>query len=435
MWSLEVNDVLLRVRNDGETRYEQAGVAYLTDETTTLGDDALAQLFIHPVQCQSTYWQRMNEDAIEPRTRSIGKNSDLVYNQIVHAFSKSGVDAQDAGWVVVPSDFDSDQVGLLYGILEYKHLRPRGFIDAALVAGSKATVSDTAFYIDLQLQRTVVTQLYQHDGQIEVVTVKSLPSAGYLQLVQRWIDTVAQRSLDETRFDPRVAGTTEQQVFDRLCERISGVGELAISVEHNGETRTTTLLQDELATSGIDIYDRILSECNPGTHLLLGEHAIRMPGFIEYIAGSGRTAEACPSEGVVDAVLRINGELAEDADVELHKSIRRDTTTNTSSFRSRPDNEQSAATARSRVPTHALLGDTAHPIGTQRSISIDDIEVCSLYRADDAVMLRPHDGHETYVNGRSIDGSTIVSSGDHIQIGPESRSAKEIVLIRVVDNG
>lgn len=434
MWSLEVNDVLLRVRNDGETQYEQAGVAYLTDETTTLGDDALAQLFIHPVQCQTTYWQRMNEDAIEPRTRTIGKNSDLVYNQIVHAFSKSGVDAQDPGWVVVPSDFDNDQVGLLYGILEYKHLQPRGFVDAALVAGFKATVSDTAFYIDLQFQRTVVTQLYQHDGEIEVVTVKSLPSAGYLQLVQRWIDTVAQRSLDETRFDPRVAGTTEQQVFDRLCERISGGSELAISVEHNGETRTTTLMQDELATSGVDIYDRILSECNPGTHLLLGEHAIRMPGFIEYVAGSGRTAEVCPSEGVVDAVLRINSDLAEDADVELHKSIHRDDTT-TSSFRSRPNNEQTAASGRSQVPTHALLGDAAYPIGAQRSISIDDIEVGSLYRADDTVMLRPHEGHETYVNGKSIDGSTIVSSGDHIQISAESRSAKEFVLIRVVDNG
>ena len=435
MWSLEVNDVLLRLRNDGETRYEQAGVAYLTDDTTSLGEDALAQLFIHPVQCQTTYWQRMNEDAIEPRTRAIGKNSDLVYNQIVDAFSNSGVGVQEPGWVVVPSDFDSDQVGLLYGILEYKQLQPRGFVDAALVAGSKATVSDTAFYIDLQLQRTVVTQLYQHDGQIEVVTVKSLPSAGYIQLIQRWIDTVAQRSLDETRFDPRVAGTTEQQVFDRLVERISGGSEVVISVEHNGETRTTSLLQDELATSGIDIYDRILSECNPGTHLLLGEHAIRMPGFIEYVAGSGRTAEVCPSEGVVEAVFRINDELPDDAEVELHKSIRRDTTATASTFRSRPSVEHAATSRRSQVPTHALLGDAAYPIGAQRTISIDDIEVCSLYRADDAVMLRPHDGRETYVNDRSIDGSTIVSSGDHIRIGPESRDAKEIVLIRVVDNG
>lgn len=435
MWSLEVNDVLLRLRKNGETCYEQAGVAYLTEETTALGEDALAQLFIHPVQCQTTYWQRMNEDAIEPRTRAIGKNSDLVYNQIADAFSSGGVSAQDTGWVVVPSDFDSDQVGLLYGILEYKHFRPRGFVDAALVAGSKATVSDTAFYIDLQLQRTVVTQLYQHDGQIEVVTVKSLPSAGYLQLVQRWIDTVAQRSLDETRFDPRVAGTTEQQVFDRLVERISGGNEMVISVEHNGETRTTSLLQNELATSGIDIYDRILSECNPGTHLLLGEHAIRMPGFIEYVAGSGRTAEVCPSDGVVETVFRIDDELPEDADVELHKSILRDTSTTASSFRSRPDVKQPTTASRSQVPTHALLGDAAYPIGAQRTISIDDIEVCALYRADDTVMLRPHDGQETYVNERAINASTIVSSGDHIRIGPESRNAKEIVLIRVVDNG
>lgn len=435
MWSLEINDVSLRLRDEGTTCYEQAGIAYLTNDSTTLGDDALAQLFIHPVQCQTTYWQRMNEDAIEPRTRSIGKNSDLVYNQIVEAFSSSEVRNNDPGWVVVPSDFDSDQVGLLYGILEYKHLKPRGFIDAAIVAGSKATVSDSAFYIDLQLERTVVTQLYQHDGQIDVVTVKSVPSAGYLQFVQRWIDTVAQRSLDETRFDPRVAGTTEQQVFDRLCERIGGGNELVISVEHNGETRSTSLLQDELAANTIDIFDRILSECNPGTHLLLGEHAIRLPGFLEYIAGSGRTAEGCPAEGVIEAVDRIDGELSEEAEVELHKSIHRDTSSTTSTFASRPAVEQADPTKRSQVPTHVLLSDAAYPIGTQRSISIDDIEVCSLYRADGAVILRPQDERETYLNDRSIDGSTIVASGDRVRIGPKSHDAKEIVLIRVVDNG
>lgn len=435
MWSLEVNDVSLRLRNDGETRYEQAGVAYLTNDTTVLGDDALAQLFIHPVQCQTTYWQRMNEDAIEPRTRTISKNSDLVYNQIVEAFSRSDVGLQDPGWVVVPSDFDSDQVGLLYGILEYKHVRPRGFLDAALVAGSKGTVSDSAFFIDLQLQRTVVTQLYQHDGQVEVVTVKSLPSAGYLQFVQRWIDTVAKRSLDETRFDPRISGRTEQQVFDRLIERIDGGSEIVISVEHHGETRSTSLLQDELATSGIDIYDRILSECNPGTHLLLGEHTFRMPGFLEYIAGSGRTAEVCPADASVEAVARVNEEISEDADVELHKIIRRDTSATSSLLRSRPVNQSSDASTTSEVPTHALLEDAAYPIGAQRSISIDDVEICSLYRADGAVMLRPHDERETFVNGKSIDRSTIVASGDHVRIGSESHNAKEIVLIRVVDNG
>ena len=434
MWSFEVNDILLRLRNEGETRYEEAGVAFLSEHSTALGSDALAQLFVHPVQCQTTYWQRMNEDAIEPRTRTIGKNSDLVYNQIAEAFTRSDVGVQDPGWVVVPSDFDSDQVGLLYGILQYKRVRPRGFIDAAVVAGSRATVSDTAFYIDLQLQRTVVTQLYQHDGEIEVVTVKSLPSAGYLQFVQRWIDAVAQRSLDESRFDPRVSGTTEQQVFDRLSGRIDSGNELVISVEHNGETRSTSLLQDELATNAIDIYDRILSECNPGTHLLLGEHAIRLPGFLEYIAGSGRTAEVCPSDGVIDAVARMDEHFPDDADVELHKSILRPSGS-TTSIRSRPIAEKSDQIKHTHAPTHALLGDAAYPIGMERSISFDSVEVCSLFREDGEVTLRPHDGRETYVNGKSIQGNTIVACGDRVRIGPDSHDAKEIVLIRVVDNG
>ena len=81
------------------------------------------------------------------------------------------------------------------------------------------------------------------------------------------------------------------------------------------------------------------------------------------------------------------------------------------------------------------MGDAAYPIGMERSISFDSVEVCSLFREDGEVTLRPHDGRETYVNGKSIQGNTIVACGDRVRIGPDSHDAKEIVLIRVVDNG
>ena len=435
MWSFEINDICLRLCDSGETRYEDAGVAYLTDRTTLFGQEALAQLFVHPVQCQSTYWQRLNEDAVEPRTKQRTKNSDLVYNQLAAAFRNERSLKQDPGWVVVPSDLDANQVGLLYGILQFEKVQPRGFLDVALLAGSTGTVADSAYFIDLQLHRTVVTQLYQHDGKLEFVNVKTLPSAGYLQFVQRWIDTVAKRSLEESRFDPRVSGATEQQLFDRLRDQINRGNELAISVEHNGETRSTSVLQSELASSGIDVYDRILAEVNPGTHLLLGDHAAELPGFVEFIAGSGRTVEITPSSNHIRAIDQFDAQIPADADVDLHKSMKSLTFDGVRTSESTFNSQQQTKRNQHRTPTHALIGDAAYGITNSREITLDGQRSCYMYRENGAVILRSDSSQQLFVNGRRVHNHTTLTSGDRVGVGDSTHVAEEIVLIHVVDDG
>ena len=432
MWSLEINDVCLRLRNDRILRYDEPGIAYLTHDDTVFGDAALSQLFVHPGQCQSTYWQRMNEDATGSRTKKIGKYSDLVYNQINAIFADNPIQNSDSGWVIVPSDFDSNQVGLLYGILDYKGLQPRGFVDVAVVASSQSLLTTHAtYYVDLHLQRTVVTQLTTNGREIDAVAVKTVPTAGYLQLVKRWLDAVAHRSMDEMRFDPRVVGTTEQQVFERLRERLN-TNELVISIEHNGETRSVSLLQDELAASSVDIYDRIVAECDAGAHILLSEHANYMPGFFEFINDSGRSAEVCQAESIVSATANMDKYVRADADADLHKSY---------VIKPKVEAEEDAGASEplpnlaTNTPTHVLFGHVAHPIGTSRDLKFEETTLCSLNLENGHVMLTPHKGSRVNVNGAVVNARTQVTSGDRIELRSNTQSGKEIVLISVADGG
>ena len=432
MWSLEINDILLRLEQNGTNCYEGPGLAYVTDDTTMFSEEALSQLFVHPVQCQTSFWQRMSEDAIDQRSNSISKYSDLVYNQLSEIFKTSAFDASDSGWVVVPSDLDSDQVGLLYGILDYTGVKPRGFVDAALVASSKAEFANDLYYVDMHLQRTVITHLKREQDQLEVASSKTISAAGYLQLVKRWIDAVAERSLDETRFDPRVVGTTEQQVFDRLRERLEAV-ELIVSVEHNGETRSTSMLRDELASSSIDIFDRILSECEHDAPVMLGQHAMRMPGLLDFVEKSGHAAITSQSDSAAQALARLNETIPQDADVELHRSLTFDAqaTETVSAAKEPPISIDPAADA----PTHLLIGHVAHPIGSKRDLSIDEDVVCTLSLENGHMQLHVNPGDTVTVNRQRIHGQTLVQGGDLIAFGKGAQETKEIVLINVVNSG
>ncbi len=434
MWLLDVNNILLRVISDSTAMYEEPGIAYVTDSNTVFGHEALAQLFISPVHCQTSYWQRMNEDAIEPPTRHIGKHSDLVYNQVVKAFSDGKV--ADNGWVVVPSDFDSEQIGLLFGILEYQHLHPRGFVDRAIVASPHANDVSNAFFIDLHLERTVVTRLNNTNGCMEAVDFKTIASTGYLQLVKRWIDTVAQRSLDETRFDPRISGETEQQVFDRLRERINGSNEMIVSVEHNGETRSTNVRRDDLIENCIDIYERIAATCDAESLVLLGEHANCIPGLRAFIENSGRRVEVCPASNTIAAAVQVNAQTPASADVELHKSFRytSDLPRAPSTYK-RPLNELPTPDALAHIPTHVLQNHIAYPIGSSHVISHENEAICTLKQLDGALALEPYPDLPILLNDTLIDSRTTVSSGDRIKYGSDAAKAQEFVLIHVFDHG
>ncbi|MYD42962.1 MAG: hypothetical protein F4W90_03610 [Gammaproteobacteria bacterium] len=435
MWSLLINDIQLRLQRDSELVYDEPGIAYATDQETLFGYQALAQHFIHPVQCHSTFWQRMNDAAMDQRTKKVGKYSDLVYNQIIKIFEGSQVQREDSGWVLVPSDLDEDQVGLLYGILDYKGIKPRGFVDVACVASAKSAISNNTFFVDLHLERTVVTQLNPHEGEIKVVDVKTVPNTGYLHLAKRWIDTVAQQSLEESRFDPRVSGDTEQQVFERLRERLHSE-EIVIAVEHNGEIRSTNVLKSTLAQNSIDVYERIVAECAAEAHVLLGQHAANLPGFSDFITTSGRSVEQCQSGSSIAAIAELDNQLPEGSDVDLFKSFKSSQANEAASqIASNRIDLATANTSRSMVPTHVLINDEAHAIGSHFDVYLNGVALCNVKLLNNVLVLNSLASVETKVNNRLVLGDTAVQNGDRITFSINDEATKEIVLIRVAEHG
>lgn len=438
MWTLEVNEIALRLQRDGAQLYDEPGIAYVNDSTPLYGNAALAQLFVHPVQCQTTFWQRMNDDALDQGTKTIGKYSDLVYRQVDAMFQNSGIQRDESGWVVIPSDLDTSQVGMLYGILDYRNIKPRGFVDAAAVASAESAISRHTFYIELQLERAIVTQLRPNGDELDVGNVKTIANAGYIQLAKRWIDAVARESLEQTRFDPRVSGDTEQQVFERLRERIHGE-EIVVAVEHNGETRSQNLNRATLASNSVDVYERIVSECEPNAHVLLGEHAAGMPGFHEFIVASGRSVEFCQLSSIGSTLAHLDAQVPVGADVDLYKSLNTSGTLATPQAKSRPEAAREPTPHpqphAEESPTHALLDSEARPIGEHAEITVADVVACVLTTTDGRVRVAADEKLAACVNGRLLRDETELRVGDRITFNAAPLESKEIVLIRVVNDG
>ena len=173
-----------------------------------------------------------------PRAPGIGNQADLVYRHLLHIKSAAGIGDDDELFVAVPSASTPEQLALLLGIAREAKLNVRAIIDAAVAAASSSRLPERCKLIDVLLHRAAIMDLAigedaRRDG------VGEIPEAGLMQLLEGWVDTVADSFVRETRLDPLRIAETEQQVFDQVFAQTlsEGAKELSISVVHRGGER------------------------------------------------------------------------------------------------------------------------------------------------------------------------------------------------------
>ena len=432
MWTLEIDDLLVRLCADEEVLYAQPGIAHIDGKKVVFGDEALQRLFSDPVNTHTTFWQRMNEDTLEIGSKSALKNSDLIHQQLAGVIKQNRQKLSAPGLVVVPSDYDANQIGLLWGILEFLNLAPTNFVDAALLACLQTDIDENAVYIDCQLERTLIAEVTMREHEISVGSVKALTSVGSIQLMKRCIDAVADRSLDETRFDPRVAGETEQQLFEGLQSSLASDSDLNVNLNYRGETHSLSLAHEELETRARETFERILDE-SPGSQLVVvSQSTSQLPGLPKYLRNIGKSVKVSSRELLQSTLKNILPRIHEPNDVSLLKSFGRITV----NADSKVSNTVGSATEDSLVePTHALYGDVARPLDTEHSVSFGDAVVATIQKQNGALLLQPIEGQHISINDLPAKEAKRVFNGDRIQLSVDKESNEEVVLIHVVENG
>ena len=425
---LDINDAEITFSRDGEVLYRQPGIALVERNATLLGDEAAAGSRLHPRQSHNEFWQRLNADPIRPVGRAVANQADLVYLQLGAIRDAAGFERADVV-VAAPSSVTATQLGILLGIATEAGFDIKAVVDAAVAATSGQALTGACRMVDITLHRAIVTQIDidQEQAQLTRGTVEEVPAAGLAALVEGWVDTVADRFVESTRFDPLRIAATEQQVFDQVRGCIdAGSAEFAIDVEHDGVSRQVNVARRAFAEKSAQRYALLTAAIGPATTLAISHRVRELPGLPAYLQAAGHRLVALPTDAVASAV-RAHAALimppaAGNAGARLVSAL---------PWQAAPPDSPAQGGAE---PTHLLCGAIALPLTDD--MDARDHPGCNggmpgFHIRRDAAGLRvvPTAAAGVVLNGELLEFDTSAQAGDTIIGGNE-----EFRLIAVVDS-
>ena len=419
MLVLDINDAEVTLTRDGDELYRQPGVANVAPKATVFGHEALKLSRLHPQQSHNEFWQRLNADPVTPHGRGVANQADLVYLQLQELRAASG-EKRPAVVIVAPSAVTSEQFAILLGIAAEAGFDVRAIVDASVAAACRHAWDGSCRVVDVSLHRATLAQLERVDTEegpmVRRSAVDEIPAAGYAALAEGWIDVVADRFVDGTRFDPlRIAGT-EQQVFDQLLAGIDdGAAELAIEVNHQDVTRRVSVSRSALTQKSTPRYELFARALGTTGALAVSHRALRLPGFAGFLQDAGHRLMPLPPDAISSAV-------REHAGVILPDQEDADGSSGTRLVASLPATGTFSPGPSARSPTHVVCEAVAVPLVNEIAASehpafrpgSPDFQI---RLGENGVSVVPAPGAAVTLNGMPIDFEHPAAAGDTIDCG------------------
>ena len=359
MLVLEANDAEVALLRDGEVVCSQPGVALVDGREVLFGDDALARSRLSPRQVHNEYWQRLNADPVAPRGAGVANQADLVYLQLQALRGALPAPAEHAVEVVVaaPPTASSAQLSLLLGIAGEAGFQVTAFVDAAVAAASSVALSGPTRLLDMGLHRATITTLAlvedaNREPRVCRQAVDEVPATGFATLLEGWIDAVADRFVESTRFDPLRVAETEQQVCDQVRAGVEQeASEFAIAVQHGDSARQITISRRTFAEKAEQRYGALARAIGAPGALLVTHRAGRPPGLVAHLEAAGHRVLPLPKDALSRG-LAAHAERWAQADAVRHVT----------SLPARAAAQTPAASS-PRPATHLLCRGVALPLG------------------------------------------------------------------------
>lgn len=420
MLVLDINDAEITLRRDGEEVYRQPGVADVGPKTTLLGHDARARSRLHPQQSHNEFWQRLNADPVTPHGRGVANQADLVYLQLKEARAAAG-ERRPAVVVVAPSAVTNEQFAVLLGIAAEAGFDVRAIVDASVAAASRQTWDGSCGVVDVSLQRATVTQVERVDTDggpvVRRAAVDEIPAAGFAPLVEGWIDVVADRFVDGTRFDPLRIANTEQQVYDQLLAGIdTGAAEFAIEVNHHDVTRRVSVSRRALAQKSTQRYELFARALDGAGTLAVSHRVLRLPGLAGFLQEAGHALLPLAPDAIdtavrdqSDHILPGQGETGGAPGARLITALPAPAGT-------------VSGTVASKLPTHVLCNALAIPLvgdvnANEHPAYRPGSPNFRIRRGEDGITVVPAPDAAVSLNGIPIDFEHPAAAGDTIDSG------------------
>lgn len=422
---LEVHDAEVALLQGDEVICSQPGVAFVDGREVLFGEEALARSRLRPRQTHNEFWQRLNADPVAPKGVGVANQADLVYLQLQALRGELSADRRVKVVVAVPPTATSAQLSLLLGIAAEAGFEVTAFVDAAVAAASFAAPSAPCRLVDLGLHRATVTTLAparDEDGQTRVRrgAVDEVPAAGLAALTEGWIDAVADRFVESTRFDPLRVAETEQQVCDQVRAGVDQqAAEFAIAIHHGDIARHITIARRAFAEKAEQRYGVLSRAIGAPGVLLLTHRAQRPPGLTAHLEAAGHRVLPLPKDVLPRALAPHAERFASESGVRLVTSLPARATTD------------AAAPESGRAPTHLVCAGVALPLGGE--VSADDHPAAGgvggfrVRRSAAGFSVVPT-AADVSLNGEPIEFERAANAGDVVCAG-----GAEFLFVAVVD--
>lgn len=430
-----LNDASILVTSDERILYREPGFALLEDEHLTTGLTAYANARLKPRRINNRFWSGLSTESLADRRFHHLSAADLVSRQLEQMWKRVSTKG-DRLALAVPAYMGTDQLGLLLGIAMDLGIPIVSMVDAAVAATRRHHVHAVPVHIDLSLHATSLTRLAQ-DGQAQIERSVVVEDCGMLNLYDSWLRIIAETFVQQSRFDPLHTGETEQALQDSILQWLSMAGSaesVPMEVEYRGIAHRAELDSLQLIAAAGPVYQNIVSNLRALYRagelpaLQLSERAAAMPGLADtlkarvggevFLLERGATARGLEKRCRED---RQSGALA------LVRHLPWD--------QAPVDVEVSESKNNGGQPTHLLLGNHAHLIGSEPLVLGSqpaegerwlDMQLempgvsrrhCVISSDNGQCVVTDFSRYGTFLNGHRIDGSAVLQTGDAIRIG------------------
>jgi len=303
---LDVNDWQLTARNEaGDIMLRQLAGASSASGTLQFGDEAVKFSRSHPQQFNNKYFYSLAPDPVAGDLRPAQNHADLIY----HHLRALGLPASQPVVLCVGGHLTKQQLGLLLGICKEANLPVLGFIDAALAQSLSVTANSDYHVLDVELHRMTLSHVSVAQGQRENRQTTVLDGAGVANLVDGWMNVIADEFVQKTRFDPLHAGESEQQLYDQVTSWLARnqLADHRVSVTNGSASRDIEVSAALLATK----LDQRLSafDFEQVQHLVLSPRASAVPGLKALFEARAMPLQTCVEADLIGNYQRLAAQL------------------------------------------------------------------------------------------------------------------------------
>jgi hypothetical protein len=436
---------------------ESPGFALPQKKRLLVGKAAAGKAHLFPHQILDRFWDQLDTEPLEQPAKYAPRNhAEIVYrhlSRIWQVIQKHGNEIV----LVVPDFYSRQQLGLILGIAQELSMNVKGFVPMALAAAPVAFPDKMLMHLDIHLHRIEVTYLKQGE-YLTVEDSASTSGKGLIHLYREWMETIAQKFVRNTRFDPLHRAASEQELFDRLPAVLSHLqhnSSMVFDMIDAGTSYSITLKHDLFTRKAESIYRKICGlvekirkkhgQDEPAIALQLSHRISRLPGCREMLSTIRDTQiiELIRGAGA-NGVLRIWQQLSDQRNGE-----------GISFFTSRPwhnssrtyDFDPAAEKTVDTLPTHLLYRSMAFPI-TEKPLTIGmgtgseknrvqiygrapriSTRYCTIGLRGREVVLDDYSTEGIFVDETRVEGNKALKLGQIIRLGTNAEQLQLIACL------